>query len=38
MEFDDSKFWQKQSEVEKFVTETRTRKVIASIFEPVMEN
>ena len=28
-EYDDTKFWKKQNDIDKFVTETRTRKVIA---------
>ena len=35
--YDDTQFWKKQNDLEKFVTETRTRKVIAQIFEPLMD-
>lgn len=35
---EETDFWQKQNDIDKFVTETRTRKVISTIFEPLMDN
>lgn len=35
---EEESFWKKQNDMDKFVTETRTRKVIQTIFEPLMNN